>query len=251
MLKSLKLQAAELLPRVLRDPMVRLTRITVFVGPNGSGKSTFLDAFRTLVLSRNVSWTAQTAPVIPAGECRAVLFASSELDNPRLFAKRNGDGSQVHQQDLEGSDVVVMLRSREVSHGQSNYSQMQTFFKGDDYDVIVLDEPENALDLDGILWLYQAVKTTSKQIILATHNPLLLQLSGEPDGSLQEFGKEVGYAERITEAYQSILAGGVIPEAAPRLAVGCDDGRDEQQPAVSLGARKTLTSRKPRPLARD
>ncbi|MBC8739745.1 AAA family ATPase [Paraburkholderia sp. UCT31] len=194
----------------------------MLVGPNGSGKSTFLDAFRELVLTPNPRWTEESALVLPTGDCKAVMFMSSELDNLRLFAKRDHRGRLMPNGSMTGRELGVAMLQREMSHGQARYSEMQDVFKSDEFDVVVLDEPESALDLDGLGWLHREVRKTTKQVIIATHNPLLLSLEREHEGSVQVFGNDPDYAERIMAVYERVLTGrsfGKVEARLPRHAV--------------------------------
>jgi predicted ATPase len=206
MLTSILLRKADALPRVQRNPQLPLTRITVLAGPNGSGKSTFIDTLREYIFART-PWTDETAPVDVDGSCQAVYFVSSELDNPRLYAKRGPDGRQLHSQQMSGMDIAKGMICREMSHGQSNYFLMEGIFDDDRFDVVVFDEPENALDLDGLGWLYKQIQKTSKQVIVVTHNPLLLKLKDEAQGSLQVFGVNPDYAQRVLDTYTRVIEG--------------------------------------------
>ena len=206
MLTSILLRKSDALPRVQRDPQLTLTRITVLAGPNGSGKSTYVDTLREYVFARK-PWTEETAPVDVEGSCLAVYFVSAELDNPRLNAKRDANGGQVHPQMLSVMDVAKGMICRDMSHGQSNYFLMDGLFEDERFDVVVFDEPENALDLDGLGWLYKQIQKTSKQVIVVTHNPLLLKLKDEEEGSVQVFGPNPDYAQRVLDTYSRVMAG--------------------------------------------
>src|SRR5271163_4131228 len=96
MLTSIEILKSDALPRVQRDPVVPLTRITVFVGPNGSGKSTVVDTLREYVYAPDGAWTDETVPANVEGSCQALSFVSTELENPRLYGKRDASGHQLH-----------------------------------------------------------------------------------------------------------------------------------------------------------
>lgn len=210
MLTALYLQNKDLQKRMLREALVPLTKITLLCGPNGSGKSTIIDAFQSLVLD-NRKWTEKTAPVLPEGHLEGnVLFFSMERDNPRTSGGRFVNSL---------SAAAEVINAQYQSHGQSNYGMLQEMFEDSRYAAMVLDEPESALDMDGQLRLRQTLLKTDKQVILATHSPLLLSLAqtGNPDITAQAFGKDADYAATVTATYRTVLEGGKPPAPKKRL----------------------------------
>jgi predicted ATPase len=181
-------------------------------GPNGSGKSTVIEAIETFIhgssrVFKQDEWTRDTAPVILEGGAQAVFIWSMEKNNPRT---------------LTGYDVPTALVARKIwaeerSHGQSNFSTLQEVFDNPNFDVMVLDEPESALDLDGLLWLREKLMSTDKQVILATHNVILLSLAGAADVSVQCFGED-GFHTRLLATYGAACTGSPLPKMKKRLA---------------------------------
>lgn len=201
--------------RMKRDCTFPLTRITLLCGPNGSGKSTCLDAARDLVNKHPLDnmgreWTRETAPAIIEGEAKGIMTFSFERDNPRMLQGSNHDARE----------VVMMMLSRERSHGQSNFDKLQGAFENPSIDVMILDEPESALDLDGILWLRAQLLATDKQVVIATHNMAILSLIGQHDDvSMQIFGEEDGYYERLKASYLALCSDKKVPKPKKRLAL--------------------------------
>lgn len=196
------------LVRVMREPIIPLTRVTMLAGPNGSGKSTVLDALQELVLNpMKKEWTRANAPILVDGDCQAVFCLNFEKDNPRTADSRH----------LKGEAFGDALISRFRSHGQSNYQMLRGSLASDMFDVMVLDEPECALDLDGLLMLRTELLKTEKQIIMATHSPMLLSLYSSPGVSVQAFGPEPDYVHRVLRNYRDAIMVGAIEEAMPRL----------------------------------
>ena len=194
--------------RVIRDASIPLTRVTFLCGPNGSGKSTVIDAIDEFInrVPRDGGWTAEKAPIQIEGSAQAVLIYSMEKDNPRTLAGY----------DAPAAMVVRKIWAVERSHGQSNYSTLEDVFQMPDFDVMVLDEPESALDLDGLLWLRIMLMSTDKQVILATHSPVLLSLLGSPNVSVQNFG-EINYDQRLLASFSAACSGKTIPAMKKRL----------------------------------
>lgn len=199
--------------RVQRDPCLATTKVTILCGPNGSGKSTFLDALHALINGRPTNgkqWTAETAPLLVEGDAQAVMTFSFERDNPRMLNGHN----------LEAGQVVMRMLSNERSHGQSNFGQLEAAFEHPVVDVLVLDEPESALDLDGLLWLREKILATDKQVIIATHSIAILSLVGKSeDISVHSFGKEEAYFERLIASYHAISTGKRVLKPKKRLAL--------------------------------
>lgn len=207
MLTSVRILRQTHLSRMQHDAVIPLTRITLLAGPNGSGKSTALDALRELVFGHGHTWQGRDIPVHVEGTCQALFFLSSELDNPRLLSLRGPDGRPKHTQLFSPPEAIRCMDAREMSHGQSNYRELEGAFTDDRFDVIVMDEPENALDLDGLGWLACQIRSTKKQVIVATHNPILLTLMSAPGGSVQVFGANPDYATRVLNVYGQVAAG--------------------------------------------
>lgn len=194
--------------RVMRDPVIPLSRVTLLVGPNGSGKSTVLEALSELIENPGrLKWTKDNVPILTKGECRAVLSLSFEKDNPRT----------INMEYLKGQAYTSAIVMRFRSHGQSNHVMVQGSLEGEEYDVVSLDEPESALDLDGMLMLREKVLSTPHQVILSTHSPILMSLMGEEGVSVQTFGPSPDYAERVMAVYQELLAHGQVPTPQQRL----------------------------------
>ena len=226
--------------RVQRSAQLPLTRVSLLCGPNGSGKSTVLDALNDLITGKppfpDHDWTTSNVPIVPVGAAKAIFCFSFERDNPRTVDLRWAHSG--------AAPAAVVSRCR--SHGQSNYALLSAAFDNEAFDVMVLDEPEAALDLDGLLQLRELLMSTDKQVLLATHSPLLLSLKGEQEVSILEFGPQPGYAERVLQAYVGVLRGERVARV-PRLELA-DEGDDSD---TREDARGFLVKRVRRPLTRS
>lgn len=229
MLTRLILNQSALKPRMLRDPAISLTRVTFLCGQNGSGKSTLLSAFERFVY-KDDPWTAETAPVLVEGSMHGtVCFFSMEKDNPRV--RRDGGNSM--------AEVAFRLNSGYMSHGQSNFEVLQDLLLRSKHALVVLDEPESALDLDGLLWLRDALLKTDKQVIVATHSPLLLALHTMPDVSMQSFGPDPEYGARVLRDYTRLLQGLQVKPVKKRLPALEFSNKPAPRPTVRRSARST------------
>ena len=134
--------------------------INVLAGPNGSGKSTVLRVLR------DRAWaTREECEIWREGEENLEFVAfDSEQDNARFKPGRG----------------PLQFISTAGSHGQV---QLRTYgFLRDRISrgsLVMLDEPEAALDMAGIVNLVETIKARSDvQWILATHHPALWQIPG-------------------------------------------------------------------------
>ena len=139
-------------------------RVTGFLGPNGAGKTTTLR-----ILLGLVSPTAGTATIggstyghvtPPMQAVGAALDAASfhpgrtALDHLRVYAPQAGvsDARCREVLDFVGLDAVAGRRTNGFSLGMRQRLALATTLLGDP-PVLLLDEPANGLDPEGIAWL--------------------------------------------------------------------------------------------------
>jgi ABC-2 type transport system ATP-binding protein len=138
--------------------------VTGFLGPNGAGKSTTM---RTVVgLDRSTSgevlvhgrgYADHPAPLREVGpllEARAFHPGRSAYQHLLALAATGGFGQRrVHEVlDMVGLDQVAGKRTRGFSMGMGQRLGIAAALLGDPA-VILLDEPINGLDPDGIRWV--------------------------------------------------------------------------------------------------
>jgi len=143
---------------------VRPGRVTGFLGPNGAGKTTTLR-----ILLGLVSATAGTATIggstyghfiQPMRSVGAALEAAnihpgrSALDHLRVYAPQAGvsDARCREVLDFVGLGLVARRRAGGFSLGMRQRLALATTLLGDP-PVLLLDEPANGLDPEGIAWL--------------------------------------------------------------------------------------------------
>ncbi|WP_166984309.1 ABC transporter ATP-binding protein [Paramicrobacterium fandaimingii] len=168
---------------------VRPGAVTGFLGPNGSGKSTTM---RMLVgLDRPTSGTitlggkvysALPDPMRHVGvmlDARAVHPGRSASHHLLSIAQTQGFPKQRVNDVLEmvGLASVARKRTGGYSLGMSQRLGIATALLGDP-DVLVLDEPVNGLDPDGVLWLRETLSALAREgrtVFLSSH--LMSELS--------------------------------------------------------------------------
>ena len=153
---------------------VRPGIVTGFLGPNGSGKSTTM----RLILGSDAP-TSGTAtvngrplpeharPLKSVGfllEAGAVHPSRSAYDHLRALAASNGIGKSRVDEVLEivGLTDVAKRRSGGFSLGMGQRLGLASALLGDP-EVIMLDEPVNGLDPEGIVWIRHLLQDLAKE----------------------------------------------------------------------------------------
>jgi ABC-2 type transport system ATP-binding protein len=157
-------------------------RITGFLGPNGAGKTTTLRMILGLI--RPDAGTAAIAgkpyPQLasPARTVGALLDAAAHpgrtgRDHLRVLAAAAGlPGHQAdHLLDLVGLAHAARQRAGRYSLGMRQRLALATALLGDP-EVLVLDEPANGLDPQGIRWLRYLLRTLAAEgraVLVSSH----------------------------------------------------------------------------------
>jgi ABC-2 type transport system ATP-binding protein len=162
---------------------VEASRVTGFLGPNGAGKSTTMRLI--LGLSRPQAGMATingkryadlAAPLRTVGallEAKAMHTGRSAYNHLLFLAQTQGlPRSRVDQVlDLVGLKDVAHKRTGGFSLGMSQRVGIAVAMLGDP-EVLVLDEPVNGLDPEGILWirnLMKALAAEGRTIFVSSH----------------------------------------------------------------------------------
>jgi ABC-2 type transport system ATP-binding protein len=149
-------------------------RVTGFLGPNGAGKSTTMRL--VLGLDRPSGGTATIggvayrdlpSPLRTVGallEARAVHTGRSAFDHLLVLAQTQGlPRRRVHEViELVGLGDVAGKRTGGFSLGMSQRLGLAAALLGDPQ-VLLLDEPVNGLDPEGILWIRNLMKHLAGQ----------------------------------------------------------------------------------------
>ncbi len=93
-------------------------------------------------------------------------------------------------------------KARTMSHGQSQRMLFDGLLAADAVkdSVILIDEPEQGLDLDGIVYLRDLLRDAKAQFIIATHCPFLVL---DPRFNVVEM--HLGYLDRMRAEYGVLL----------------------------------------------
>jgi ABC-2 type transport system ATP-binding protein len=156
------------------DFTVRPGIVTGFLGPNGAGKSTTMRMILGLDRASEGSVTVGgkayadiPAPLHEVGallEARSVHTGRSAYNHLRALAATHGIASTRVQQviDLVGLADVARKRAGAFSLGMGQRLGIAATLLGDP-GTLILDEPVNGLDPDGILWIRNLLKSLAAE----------------------------------------------------------------------------------------
>ena len=162
---------------------VRPGVVTGFLGPNGSGKSTTMRLILGLdaptggdVTVNGKHYADLTAPLHQVGallEARAVHTGRSAYDHLLALAQTHGIPRRrvVELIDLVGLRDVARKRAGKFSLGMGQRLGIASALLGDP-DTLILDEPVNGLDPEGIHWirnLLRALAAEGRTVFVSSH----------------------------------------------------------------------------------
>ena len=162
---------------------VRPGLVTGFLGPNGAGKSTTmrmivgLDAPSSGTVTVNGRpYVQQSAPLQEVGallEARAVHTGRTARNHLLAMAAMAGIGRRRVDEvvDLVGLSAVADKRAGSFSLGMGQRLGIASALLGDPA-TLILDEPVNGLDPDGILWVRTLLKSLAAEgrtVFLSSH----------------------------------------------------------------------------------
>ncbi|MGC5410916.1 ATP-binding cassette domain-containing protein, partial [Streptomyces sp. DT225] len=156
------------------DFTVRPGTVTGFLGPNGAGKSTTmrmllgLDApTRGRATIGGRAYTSHNAPLTEVGallEARSVHPGRTAFHHLMALAHTHGiPRTRVeHVLDLAGLTAVAGKRVKGFSLGMGQRLGIAAALLGDPA-VVILDEPVNGLDPEGVLWIRTLLRDLAAQ----------------------------------------------------------------------------------------
>jgi ABC-2 type transport system ATP-binding protein len=168
-------------------------QVTGFLGPNGAGKSTTMRLI--LGLDRPDKGTARIGgrayrdisdPLRHVGallEAKALHPGRSARDHLRYLAASQGIGDKRvgHLLELVGLDGAADRRVGGFSLGMGQRLGVATALLGDP-GVVILDEPVNGLDIEGVRWIRELLRSLADEgrtVLLSSH--LLTEVSVTAD----------------------------------------------------------------------
>lgn len=155
-------------------------RITAFVGRNGAGKSTAMRILLGMASPDTGRATIGGIPAVqlPVGTVGALVDSgahpgTSVRDHLMIRAERLGLDRSVAEATLEAVDLVGLARQRigKLSLGQKQRAALASALLGSP-PVLVLDEPMNGLDPDGVSRLRDQLRMAAAEgatILVSSH----------------------------------------------------------------------------------
>jgi ABC-2 type transport system ATP-binding protein len=203
------------------DFVVRPGVVTGFLGPNGAGKSTTMRLILGLDRATGGSVTVNgkayrdlAAPIQEVGallEARAVHTGRSARNHLIALAQTHGiPRSRVDELiDLVGLHDVARKRVKGFSLGMGQRLGIATALLGDP-NTLVLDEPVNGLDPEGIRWIRELLKERAaggRTVLVSSH--LMSEMAQTAD-HLLVIGRgkliaDVGVKEFISSAGRNLV----------------------------------------------
>jgi ABC-2 type transport system ATP-binding protein len=192
-------------------------RVTGFVGPNGAGKSTTMRMILGLdapssgaVLVNGKPYHELTDPLRSVGallDARAIVGGRSAANHLKWLADSNGiDRRRVDEVlDLVGLSDVAGKRVGTFSLGMNQRLGIAAALLGDP-ETVILDEPVNGLDPDGILWIRNLMKSLASEgrtVFLSSH--LMSEMAQTAD-HLLVIGRGRIIADTSTEEFVNRIA---------------------------------------------
>jgi ABC-2 type transport system ATP-binding protein len=203
---------------------VRSGIVTGFLGPNGAGKSTTMRMIAGLdrptsgsVTVNGQVYAGSSAPMAELGillEARAVHTSRSAQNHLLALAQTNGIArSRVAEViRMVGLDEVARKRAGGFSLGMGQRLGVASALLGDP-ETVVLDEPVNGLDPEGVLWIRNLLKALAREgrtVFVSSH--LMSEMAVTADRLIV-----VGRGRLIADAsLEEVVAGSTVTEVSVR-----------------------------------
>src|SRR3954468_848175 len=217
---------------------VRPGIVTGFLGPNGSGKSTTMRLILGLdaptagsVTVNGKAYAEHAAPLHEVGallEARSVHTGRSAYNHLLALAQTHGIPKRRVDELIDLVDLrdVARKRAGQFSLGMGQRLGIASALIGDP-DTVVLDEPVNGLDPEGIHWirnLLRGLAAEGRTVFVSSH--LISEMSMTAD-HLIVIGRGRMIADTTVDGFIELASANVVrvrsPEAAPlrgRLVAG-------------------------------
>jgi ABC-2 type transport system ATP-binding protein len=203
--------------------------VTGFLGPNGSGKSTTMRLILELdapsagdVTVNGKHYRDHSAPLHEVGallEARSVHTGRSAYNHLLALAQTHGIGrGRVDELiDLVGLHDVAKKRAGQFSLGMGQRLGIAAALLGDP-STVMLDEPVNGLDPEGILWvrhLLRGLAAEGRTVFVSSH--LMSEMALTAD-HLIVIGRGRKIADMSTEEFITQASGGLVLVRTPQAA---------------------------------
>ncbi len=229
------------------DFVVQPGIVTGFLGPNGAGKSTTMRMIAGLdeptsgrVLVNGRDYRAVQAPMAELGillEARSVHTGRSARNHLLALAQTNGVSQRRVDEviDMVGLGEVARKRVGGFSLGMGQRLGIASALLGDPR-VVVLDEPVNGLDPEGVLWIRNLLKglaAEGRTVFVSSHLMSEMALTAT---RLVVIGRGRLIADTTVDEFVARAGGGARhrahPAGGPAARAAARPGHHRDQPAV-------------------
>ena len=201
--------------------------VTGFLGPNGAGKSTTMRMIAGLdepttghVLVNGHSYRESLAPMAELGillEAKAVHTGRSARNHLLALAQTNGISKHRVAEviDMVGLREVAAKRVGGFSLGMGQRLGVAAALLGDP-SVVVLDEPVNGLDPEGVLWVRNTLKALAAEgrtVFVSSHLMSEMALTAQ---RLVVVGRGRLIADTTVEEFIARAGGNAVTVRTPR-----------------------------------
>jgi ABC-2 type transport system ATP-binding protein len=208
---------------------VRPGIVTGFLGPNGAGKSTTMRLVLGLdrptagnVIVNGKPYARHAAPLHEVGallEARSIHTGRSARNHLRALAQTHGISRRRVEEliDLVGLHDVARKRAGKFSLGMSQRLGIATALLGDPQ-TVMLDEPVNGLDPEGIQWirgLLRGLASEGRTVFVSSH--LMSEMSMTAD-HLIVIGKGRLIADRSVQEFVAAASKDLVRVRTPDVA---------------------------------
>jgi len=207
---------------------VRPGIVTGFLGPNGAGKSTTMRLVLGLdrptagnVIVNGKPYARHAAPLHEVGallEARSIHTGRSARNHLRALAQTHGISRRRVEEliDLVGLHYVARKRAGKFSLGMGQRLGIATALLGDPQ-TVMLDEPVNGLDPEGIQWirgLLRGLASEGRTVFVSSH--LMSEMSMTAD-HLIVIGKGRLIADRSVQEFVAAASKDLVRVRTPDL----------------------------------
>ncbi|MFE5426167.1 ABC transporter ATP-binding protein [Peribacillus simplex] len=163
-------------------------RVVGLLGKNGAGKTTLNKLITGLIFPS--AGSIKVLGEVPKGGQKKVGFLSENIAlYPKLSARENLEISILQEGNSPKRDQISKIlktvsiqdtrkKANDFSLGMKRRLQLAMTVLANDRELLILDEPTNGLDLDGVLWLKNMIlelKNQGKTILLSSHSILQME----------------------------------------------------------------------------
>ncbi|WP_285767373.1 ABC transporter ATP-binding protein [Peribacillus sp. SI8-4] len=176
--------------RALNDINLEINkgRIVGLLGKNGAGKTTLNKLITGLIFPS--AGSIKVLGEVPKGGQKKIGFLSENIAlYPNLSARENLEISILQEGKSPKYDQISKIlktvsiqdtrkKANDFSLGMKRRLQVAMTVLANDRELLILDEPTNGLDLDGVLWLKNMIlelKNQGKTILLSSHSILQME----------------------------------------------------------------------------